>query len=95
MGISVNRLALALRVPVTRVADIVHGRRAITPDTALRLGRCLNTTPRFWLNLQTTYDLQTVEDSLLSTVARDVEALNSVVPTNGSARRNKFTREVF
>ena len=60
MHLSMNRLALDLRVPVTRVADLIHGRRAITPDTALRLGRYFNTSPRFWLNLQSAYDLESV-----------------------------------
>jgi addiction module HigA family antidote len=58
MGLSMNRLALDLRVPVTRIAEIFHGRRGITPDTALRLARYFNTTARFWLNLQAAYDLE-------------------------------------
>lgn len=52
LRLSMNRLALDLRVPVTRVAEIVHERRAITPDTALRLARYFNTSAGFWLNLQ-------------------------------------------
>lgn len=75
MNLSMNRLALDLRVPVTRVADLVHGRRAITPDTALRLGRYFNTSPRFWLNLQSEYDLEKAEDELLSEIERDVRPL--------------------
>ena len=58
LGLSVNRLALELRVPVTRMAEIVHRRRAVTSGTALRLGRLFRTTPEFWLNLQTRYDLE-------------------------------------
>ena len=50
LGISMNRLALDLRVPVTRIAEIVHERRGITPETALRLGRYFNTSARFWMN---------------------------------------------
>ena len=50
LRISMNRLALDLRVPVTRIAEIVHERRGITPDTALRLGRYFNTSARFWMN---------------------------------------------
>lgn len=57
LGMSVNRLALELRVPATRMAEIVNGRRGITADTALRLARYFNTTPKFWLNLQASYDL--------------------------------------
>jgi antitoxin HigA-1 len=53
-----NRLALDLRVPVTRIAEIVHARRGITPDTALRLARYFNTSAGFWLNLQSAYDLE-------------------------------------
>jgi len=56
-SLSMNRLALDLRVPVTRIADIVAERRAVTIDTALRLARYFKTTPEFWLNLQTKYDL--------------------------------------
>jgi antitoxin HigA-1 len=54
---SVNRLAIELRVPATRMLEVVRGRRGITADTALRLARYFNTTPKFWLNLQTSYDL--------------------------------------
>jgi addiction module HigA family antidote len=52
LGMSVNKLALELRVPATRMAEIAHGRRGISADTALRLARYFNTTPKFWLNLQ-------------------------------------------
>ena len=75
LGISMNRLALALRVPVTRVAEIVHQRRGITPDTALRLGRYFNTSARFWMNAQSSYDLEVAEDELQATVERDVRPL--------------------
>ena len=60
---SVSRLALELRVPATRLTEIVHGRRGITADTALRLARYFNTTPKFWLNLQTSYDLAVAADT--------------------------------
>src|SRR5437773_12146333 len=63
LGLSMNRLALDLRVPVTRIAEIVHEWRAITPATALRLARYFNTSAGFWLNLQTGYDLEVVEDT--------------------------------
>lgn len=75
LGISMNRLALDLRVPVTRIADIVHRRRGITPDTALRLGRYFNTTARFWMNAQSSYDLETAQDQLQRTIERDVRPL--------------------
>ena len=58
MGISQNALAMALHVPATRIGEIVHERRGITADTALRLGKYFGTTPEFWLNLQNSYDLQ-------------------------------------
>ncbi|SRR5216684_2057555 len=73
LGLSMNKLALDLHVPVTRVAEIVHGRRGITPDTALRLARYFNTSARFWLNLQAAYDLEVAEDELSRTVAREVQ----------------------
>ena len=57
MGISQNRLALDIRVPAPRINAIVHGKRAITADTALRLGQYFKMEPQFWLNLQSNYDL--------------------------------------
>jgi len=58
MGISQSHLALAIRVPLQRVHDIVHGRRAISVDSAARLGRFFGTSADLWLNLQTHYDLE-------------------------------------
>lgn len=75
LGLSMNGLALALRVPATRVTEIVHGRRAVTPDTALRLARYFNTSARFWLNLQAAYDLEVAEDQLALTVKKEVQPL--------------------
>ena len=72
MGLSMNRLALDLRILVTRIAEIFHGRRAITPDTALRLAWYFNTTARFWLNLQAAYDLEIAEDELAPDIEREV-----------------------
>ena len=77
LGLSVNKLALDLRVPVTRVADIVGERRGITADTALRLARYFKNTPVFWMNLQTRYDLQVAEDELAAKVERDVQPLET------------------
>ena len=68
-----NELALDLRVPATRIAEIVHERRGITPDTALRLARYFNTTAQFWMNLQTTYDLEMAEDTRLQKINREVQ----------------------
>ena len=61
LGISANALAIALRVPVTRISEITHERRAVSADTALRLARYFGTTPHFWLNLQSGYDLSKAE----------------------------------
>lgn len=72
LQLSMNRLALDLHVPVTRVAEIVHSRRGISPDTALRLARYFNTSARFWLNLQSAYDLEAAEDELSRTIQREV-----------------------
>ena len=75
LGLSMSRLALDLHVPVTRIAEIVHRRRGITPDTALRLGRYFNTSARFWLNAQSSYDLEVAQDALQRTIERDVHPL--------------------
>ena len=75
LAISMNRLALDLHVPVTRIAEIVHGRRGITPDTALRLGRYFNTSARFWLNAQSSYDLEVAQDALQGEIEREVRPL--------------------
>lgn len=61
MGLSVSALSNAMNVPRTRMNDIVLKRRSITADTALRLGRVLNTSPEYWINLQTHYDLVMAE----------------------------------
>lgn len=82
LGLSMNRLALDLHVPVTRIAEIVHERRSITPDTALRLGRYFNTSARFWLNAQAAYDLEVAQDQLRKTVEREVRPLPSIVHTS-------------
>jgi addiction module HigA family antidote len=63
LGLTANRLAIELQVPVTRVNDIVRGKRAITADTALRLARYFGTTPQFWMNLQANYDLDVAQDA--------------------------------
>jgi len=77
LGNGMNRLALDLRVPVTRIAEIVHQRRGITPDTARRLGRYFNTSARFWMNAQSSYDLEVAQDELQAEVERDVRPLVS------------------
>jgi antitoxin HigA-1 len=72
LGISQNRLARDLDVPVTRIGDIVHGRRGITADTALRLGLHFDTSPEFWMNLQMQYELRIGTRDLLPQIAQRV-----------------------
>ena len=69
LGLTANRLATELFVPVTRVNDIVRCRRAITADTALRLARYFGTTPQFWINLQSNYALELAQDAWGSEIA--------------------------
>lgn len=63
-GITQNKLAVAIGVPPRRINEIVHGKRAVTADTALRLGKYFGVSAQFWLNLQTQYDLDVTEDRL-------------------------------
>ena len=75
MEISRYRLAKATSVPARRINEIVHGKRAITADTALRLSRFFGTSDRFWLNLQTRYDIEVEKDRLGSRLNQEVETL--------------------
>ena len=77
LGLSMNRVAMDLRVSVTRIADIVNEKRAITADTALRFARYFNNSPTFWMNLQTRYDLEVAEDAIAEKVERDVRPLEA------------------
>ncbi len=72
-GLSANKLALALRVPSGRITSILNGKRAITPETALRLGRFFGNSAQFWLNLQARYDLLIVERELGGRIKAEVE----------------------
>ena len=72
MALSVYRLAQAIKVSRPRLNDIVRGRRAVTTDTALRLGRYFGTTPEFWINLQTRYDLDVAERTVRRKINREV-----------------------
>jgi addiction module HigA family antidote len=72
LGISAHQLALALRVPATRINDIVNQKRGITAETALRLSRYFGTTPRFWMNMQSSWELELAEDELGQAVKREV-----------------------
>jgi addiction module HigA family antidote len=75
LAMSQYRLAKGLKVPARRINEIVLGKRAVSADTALRLGRFFRTSPRFWLNLQTSYDLEVELERLGAKLARDVEVL--------------------
>ena len=72
LGLSVNALAIALRVPATRIGAIVKGERSVTADTALRLARFFGTSPEFWVNLQAMHDLTKTQADSGKTIARDI-----------------------
>ena len=72
-GMSANRLALALRVPSGRVTSILNGKRAISPDTALRLARFFGNSARFWMNLQMRYDIAMAQRELGERIEVEVE----------------------
>lgn len=74
MGISQYRLAKDISVPPRRINEIVHGKRAITANTALRLSQYFGTSERFWMNLQTRYDLEIEKDRLGDRLAREILA---------------------
>jgi addiction module HigA family antidote len=73
MGITQYRLAKDIGVPPRRINEIVKGQRAITADTALRLGRYFEMSPQFWLNLQSNYELEQVEDRLAGRIEKEVK----------------------
>jgi addiction module HigA family antidote len=75
MNLSANALALALRIPANRLTEITNGRRSISPDTALRLGRYFSTSAQLWMNLQSSYHLQEAEDLLAERIAADVQPM--------------------
>jgi len=77
LGISQNALAMKIRVPATRIGDIIHGRRAITTDTALRLARFFGNSPEFWMNLQQQHDLSKARLQLHETINREVESFSA------------------
>jgi antitoxin HigA-1 len=73
MNLSQNRLALDIGVPPRRINEIVLGKRSVTADTALRLGRFFHMSPQFWLGLQMDYDLDITEDALANRLNREVK----------------------
>ena len=70
MGITQHKLAVSIGVPPRRINEIVHGKRAVTADTALRLAKFFEMSPQFWLGLQTQYDLDVAEDKNLAEIER-------------------------
>ena len=77
LGLSQYRLAKGISVSPRRINEIVHGKRAITADTALRLSRFFGTSERFWLNLQTRHDLEIEKDRLGESLDKEVEILSN------------------
>ena len=77
MNLSQNQMALALGVPPRRINEIIHGKRRITADTALRLARFFDMSPRFWLGLQMDYDLDIVEDKIGEKLSREIAIFTS------------------
>ena len=78
MNMTAHALSVELRAPASRIAEIVHERRAITPDTALRLARCFGTTAQFWLNLQSSYDLKMAEQAVGQKINEEVRPLEKM-----------------
>ena len=72
IGVSLNELARALRVPMNWISAIVNGKRAVTVDTAMRLARCFGTSPQYWLNLQVAYDLEVARREMQPRIDREV-----------------------
>jgi addiction module HigA family antidote len=72
LGISQNALAMKIHVPATRIGEIIHGQRAITSDTALRLARFFGNSPEFWMNLQLQHDLSKAKLELATKIEREV-----------------------
>ena len=72
IGVSLNELGRALLVPMNRISAIVNGNRAITVDTAMRLARYFGTSPQYWLNLQSAYDLEVAEQEIRPQIEKEV-----------------------
>jgi addiction module HigA family antidote len=75
MGISQYRLSKDISVPPRRINEIVHGKRAVTADTALRLSRYFGVSERFWMNIQVRYDLEIYKDKLKRSLEKEVKVL--------------------
>ncbi|MCK6620667.1 MAG: HigA family addiction module antidote protein [Calditrichaceae bacterium] len=77
MGITQYRLAKDIHVPARRINEIIHGKRAITANTALRLGKFFNMSPQFWINLQSHYDLEVEIDHIADELEREVKVFQA------------------
>ncbi len=75
LNISQYRLAQDLGVPAMRINHVIHGKRPVTAELALRLGRYFNQNPRYWMNLQSRYDMDVVEDALADQISREIRPL--------------------
>jgi antitoxin HigA-1 len=78
LGLSMNRMAMDLRVPVTRIAEIVAERRSVTADSVLGFARYFNNSPTFWMNLQSHYDLEVAENEIAAKGEHDVQPLETM-----------------
>jgi addiction module HigA family antidote len=87
LSLSINALALALRVPATRISEIVNERRGITADTAIRLGIYFGTTPDFWMNMQMAYEMAVAERELKPKIHQEVR--RRIDTESGNAGRMK------
>ena len=76
LGLSQNKVALDIRVPARRINEIVHGKRRITADTALRLARYFDMSPQFWLGLQMDYDLDIALDGMAGRLENEIRTLS-------------------
>ncbi len=79
MGMSQNKLAIALRVPARRINEIVLGKRGVTADTALRLARYFKMSPQFWLGLQLDYELDIAKDTIEDKIEKEIHPLSASV----------------
>lgn len=77
LGMSQNKLAIALRVPARRINEIVLGKRGITADTALRLARYLKMSPQFWLGLQMDYELDLAKDAIEDKIENEIQPMSA------------------
>ncbi len=87
LGLSANALAIALRVPVTRISEIVRERRGITADPALRLARYFNMTPEFWMRLQMDYDLESASVAEQAVIHQEIRPRPGFQPQREGRRR--------